>query len=368
VGLKNVLRLSSIHRIALAVPLLGACSAENVSAAHHEDAGRIGATGVSPGNDGGDVSAAHLPLVLVEDVDLPGGSTRFDYQDIDRDLGRLVVSHMNDGSVLFINLSDGAVLAEIKNIPIARGVAVASDVGLVFVTSSPSSVVIIDSKSMTEKARVDAGGGPDGVGWDPADRVVGVSDQTDGAISLIPDSGNGTRQEVQLGSETGNVVFDAKRGVFWITAVASAPPDQLVAVDPVAATVKTTIDLPGCTSAHGLRLHPDGKSAFVACEGNATLARVDLDAAKVLGTSTTGVIPDVMSIDPGLGWLYVAAETADLTVFDITRPGVTLVGHDEPGDASHTVSVDTPTHRVFFPLIAGPNGTPVLRIMKPSGL
>jgi DNA-binding beta-propeller fold protein YncE len=354
--------------MALAMPLLGGCSAESKTPAPHKDAGRFEADGASPGSDGGNVSAAHLPLVLVKDVDLPGGSTRFDYQDVDRELGHLVVSHMNDGSVLFLNLSDGAVLAEVKNIPIARGVVVADDVGLVFVTSSPSSIVIIDNKSMTEKTRVDAGGGPDGVGWDPADKVVGVSDQTDGAISLIPDSGNGTRKEVMLGTETGNVVFDPMRGNFWITVVASMPPDQLVAIDPVSATVKKTIDLPGCTGAHGLRIHPDGKTAFVACEGNATLARVDLDRAKVLGTSPTGAIPDVMSIDPGLAWIYVASESADLTVFDINQPGVALVGHDMPGDASHTVSVDTTTHRVFFPLMAGPNGTPVLRIMKPSGI
>jgi hypothetical protein len=37
-----------------------------------------------------------------------------------------------------------------------------------------------------------------------------------------------------------------------------------------------------------------------------------------------------------------------------------------PGDASHSVTVDPATHHVFFPLLAGPKGTPVLRIMKPA--
>lgn len=146
------------------------------------------------------------------------------------------------------------------------------------------------------------------------------------------------------------------------------PNDQLVGIDPVAAQVKTTIDLPGCEGAHGLRLHPDGKSAFFACESNATLARVNLAGEMVIGTSSCGAVPDVMSIDPGLGWLYVAAESSDLAVFDINQPGVALVGHDKPGDASHSVAVDTTTHRVFLPLQAGPKGTPALRIMRPSGI
>jgi DNA-binding beta-propeller fold protein YncE len=237
----------------------------------------------------------------------------------------------------------------------------------VFVTSSPHRLVVIDSKSLKEVRRVDTGNGPDGVGWDPTHKVVGVSDQRDGALSLIADSGNGARNQVRLGSETGNVVFDATRGWFWITVVATKPPDQLVAVDPTTAEVKTKIDLPGCGGAHGLRLHPDGQSAFIACESNNVLARAELEGAHAVATAKTGSGADVMSIDPGLGWLYVAAESGDLTVFDVNRPGVTLVGHDQPGSNSHSVAVDAASHRLFFPLMAGPKGTPVLRIMRPTG-
>jgi DNA-binding beta-propeller fold protein YncE len=132
--------------------------------------------------------------------------------------------------------------------------------------------------------------------------------------------------------------------------------------------VHERIDLPGCSVAHGLRLHPDGNSAFVACEGNSTLARVELDGDHAVTTAETGAGPDVLSVDPGLGWLYVAAESGDLTVFDITQPGTTLVGHDMPGANAHSVQVDPATHRVYFPLQAGSDGTPVLRIMEPAGI
>jgi DNA-binding beta-propeller fold protein YncE len=310
---------------------------------------------------------AHLPLVRVADVDLPGGATRFDYQDIDPGPGHLVVAHMNDGSVLIDDLRDGSVLKELKGIPTARGVVAADDVGIIFVTSSPNLVVLIDAKSLTEIKRVTTGNAPDGIGWDPTHKVVGVSDQHDGALSLIPDAGSGVRKQVKLGTETGNVIYDAPRGWFWITVVTGSPPDKLVAVDPVSAKITTSIDLPGCKGAHGLRIHPDGQSALVACEDDDLLARVELGGAHAMVTSSTGSGPDVLSIDPGLGWIYVAAESGDLTVFDIGKPGLTLVGHDHPGDHSHSVAVDPATHRVFFPLMNGPNGTPVLRIMRPGG-
>jgi len=231
------------------------------------------------------------------------------------------------------------------------------------VTSTPAKLVIIDAVALTEITRVTTGTSPDGDAFDPDDKIVGVSDQGDGALSLIPNSGTGTRTQVPLGSETGNVVYDPGSKQFWITVVKSSPPDQLVEVDPKAGTVTTSIPLPGCTGAHGLRLHPDGHSAFIACEDNNKLARVDLGGSNAITLGDTGSGPDVLSIDPSKGWLYVAAESGDLTVWDITKPGASLVGHDQPGDNSHTVAEDPATHRVFFPLPSGP----VLRIMRPSG-
>jgi hypothetical protein len=327
------------------------------------------AADVSPADENAapvDALSAKLPLVRVSDVKLPGRATRFDYQDIDPGQGHLVVAHMNDGAVDIVNLRDGSVVKELKGIPTARGVAVADDAGIIFVTSSPNQLVLIDNKALTEIKRVTTGSSPDGVGWDPNDKVVGVSDQGDGAISLIANAGSGKRTQVKLGEETGNVLYDAARGTFWITVVMASPPDQLVAVDPTTGAIGTRIGLPGCKGAHGLRLHPDGQSALIACENNDTLARVDLGGSHAVATGKTGSGPDVLSIDPGLGWLYVAAESGDLTVFDINKPGVSLLGHDHPGSNSHSVAVDPTTHRVFFPLMKGPNGVPVLRIMRPT--
>jgi len=309
-----------------------------------------------------------FPLVLVSDVGLPGAAARFDYQDIDVTHGHLVMSHMGDDSVVVVQVSDGSTVKVLPGIPVPRGVVVADNVGRIFVTSTSTlnQLVIIDSTSLTEIARVPTGNSPDGVGWDSVHQTVGVSDQGDGAISLIAGSGSGVRTQVPLGITVGNVVFDAARARFWVTVVNAAPPDQLVAVDPVTASVITRIDLPGCDGAHGLRLHPDGQSALVACEVNSVLARVGLGTPTTIVTAPVGNAPDVLSIDPGHGWLYVAAESGDLTVFDLGKPGLVNVDSEHVDNTAHTLAVDAATHRVFFPLEAGSQGTPVLRIMRPA--
>ena len=309
---------------------------------------------------------AHELLAKVADVPLPGGATRLDYQDIDAGKGLLVVAHMRDDAVVILDLADGSVKKRLTGIPTPRGVAIADDAGLIFVTSTPKHLVIIDNTSLEEVARVETGTAPDGDAWDPDDQIVGVSDQGDGALSLIAKAGRGARTQVALGNETGNVVYDAARKQFWITVVREDGPDQLVEVDPAKAKVTASIALPGCRGAHGLRLHPDGKSAFIACEDNDTLARVELGGDHAVTTGATGKDPDVLSVDAGQGWLYVAAESGDLTIFDLAKSGVALVGHASPGPHSHTVVADPATHRVFFPLLSGPHGKPVLRIMRPA--
>jgi DNA-binding beta-propeller fold protein YncE len=266
-----------------------------------------------------------------------------------------------------VSTRDGSLVKVIAGIPTPRGIVVAADVNRIFVTSSPNRLVIIDGDSLTEVGRVVTGRAPDGVAWDAVHRVVGVSDQADGALSLIASSGTCTRKQVALGSETGNVVFDAVRSVFWITVVAAAGPDLLVSVDPLAAKVVARLPLRGCTGAHGLRIHPDGKSALIACEGNSKIARIELEGEHAIDLAPSGADPDVLAIDAGLGWLYVAAESGDVRVFDLQKPALVSIGRGHPGSASHSVAVDPSTHRVFFPLAVGPRGTPVLRIMRPTG-
>jgi len=305
-------------------------------------------------------------LTKVADVPLPGAANRFDYEDIDPAHGHLIVCHMNDAAVVIANLSDGSVVKVLPNIPVARGVVVGPEANRIFVTSSPNQLVIIDSNTLNEIARVTTGSGPDGDGWDPVHQIVAVSDQHEGAISLIDNAGSGTRTPVPLGVETGNVVFDAKRGWFWASVVGQNPPDQIAAVDPVSASVVKRIDLPGCKGAHGLRIHPDGGSALVACEDNDTVARVALDGTPSVVTAATGSGPDVLAIDPGLGWLYIAAESGDLAVFDIGKPGLVQIDKEHVGDNAHSVAVDPTTHHIFFPLMQGPSGAPVLRVMVPA--
>jgi len=67
--------------------------------------------------------------------------------------------------------------------------------------------------------------------------------------------------------------------------------------------------------------------------------------------------------DPGLGVLYVSAESGKVTIFKLNEKKLELVERFTEAHA-HSVSVDPESHFVYFPLV-NIGGRPVLRIMKP---
>lgn len=303
-----------------------------------------------------------LPLCVVKDIALPGNVSRFDYQDVDLEHRLLIVAHMGDSEVNIIGLDDDSVKKTITGIATARGVLAAPSANRLFASAAATDeLVIIDATTLEEKSRVATGAGPDGLAYDPTSRVVAVSAQRAGEVTLLADDGDGERTNVAVGEDTGNVAFHAGKGHFFAAVV---NPDQIVEITPDGEVVGR-IDVPGCPGAHGLRFHPDGNSAIVACELGATITRVQLDGDHDVITAAASIGPDVLSIDPEFEWVYVAAEGGDPKVFDIGGDGLVELSTEHVGNRAHSVAVDPQTHRVYFPLEDGGDGKPVLRVMAP---
>ncbi len=307
-------------------------------------------------------------LTLVTDAPLLVDASRFDYLDVDPARKHLVVAHMGSDEVIVVGLADGEFVGRVPKIRTVRGVRVAGDANLILATAAATDELVrIDATTLMELGRTRTGRAPDGLDWDPVHRIVAVSDQKDGAVSLIGDMGKGPRRQVRVGVETGNVAFDGSRKWFWVSVVRKEPPDALVALDAETGAIRATVALPGCRGAHGLRLHPDARSAYVACEDDDRVVRVNLESPHAMTTATVGAGPDVLALDPGLARLYVATERGDLHVFDVARPGLVLIGHQDAGKNAHSLAVDPASHRVFIPLVSGPGGVPTLRVMEPTG-
>ncbi len=301
-------------------------------------------------------------LKRVADVPLPGGTGRFDYQSLDVESGRLYVAQMGAGRLVVYDTRADTLLASLPGFPRVTGVLAVPSLGRVYASiAGRHELAVLDAGSLRVRARIQDIRFPDGIAYAGEAGKIFVSDEFGRRDIVVAARGDSTLGTVPLGGDAGNSQYDSVAKRIW---VAVQTRNQLVAIDPATDRITGRYDLPGADHPHGLYLDAPHRLAFVACEGNARLLVFDLTTMRVTATHRVGEHPDVLAFDPGLGRLYVAAESGLVTVFQERARELDPIGeYRAPG--AHSVAVDPASHRVYLPL-ANVGGRPVLRILEPA--
>jgi YVTN family beta-propeller protein len=302
-----------------------------------------------------------LPLAQVASVPLPGAATRFDYESLDANTGRLFIAHLAASEVVVYDVNANRVVATIPNISKVHGVLAVPELGRVYATATGSNeVAVIDAHTLKVVARVPAGTYPDGMAYDPDDRKLYVSDEHGDTDTVIDTAANRRIATIPLGGDVGNTQYDARSRRIYVNVQTLR---QLVAIDPAKDIVVGRYPVPGCTGNHGLQLDDDHRRAYIACEGNSTLVAFDLNQLKALRAYSIGDDPDVLAYDQKRAILYVAAESGIVSMFAAHAEGLTKTGQAFLEDNAHIVAVDQRTHLVYFPVLA--SGGPKMLVMRP---
>jgi DNA-binding beta-propeller fold protein YncE len=306
-------------------------------------------------------SSEQSPLKVVADVPLPSPAVRFDYHYFDSSQGRLYIAHMNANQLVVFDTKKRVVIANLDGFPSVHGVWAVPELGRVYASvTGKHQVNVVDATTLRIIAQVGPIQYPDGIAYAPSAKRIFVSDEHGDADAVIDATNNALVTTIPLGGGAGNTVYDPGSGHIF---VAVHEKNELVAIDPAAAKIIGRYPLPGIQSPHGIALDGANRLAFVAGEENHKLAVVDLNTMKVLAVHEVGADPDVLAFDTGLKQLYVSAESGQVTVFREHGKFLNLRGKLFMPHA-HTVSVDSETHLVYFPL-ENLDGHPVLRIMAP---
>ncbi len=310
------------------------------------------------------LQASTKPLTTVADIPMPGPAVRFDYQSLDAESGRLYISHMNADQLVVFDTATRKVVANLDGFKRIHGVIAVPEMGRIYASiTGEHAIAVVDAKTLQTLAKPGSIKYPDGLAYAPGVKRVFVSDEHGGTDAVIDATNNTLIQSISLGGGAGNTVYDPVSGHIL---VAVHGVDQLVVIDPSTATILGRYSLPGIKEPHGIALDPTSHLAFVAGQNNHTLAVVDLNSMKILSTCPIGEDADVLAFDRGLKRLYVAAESGTVSVFQEVGKTLQSIGEFHMPHA-HTVSVDSKTHLVYFPL-ENFEGHPLLRIMKPVDL
>ncbi|HEY9181082.1 MAG TPA: YncE family protein [Candidatus Baltobacteraceae bacterium] len=301
-------------------------------------------------------------LSPVAAIPLPGTSSRFDYQSIDPRQHLLFVAHLGDGTVDVIDLRKNDVRAVIPNISQVHGVLAVPELGRVYATATGTNeLAVIDAHSLRVVARVEAGDYPDGIAYAVPERKLYISDETGGTVTAIDVRTNRRVATIALGGEAGNTQFDPRSNRIFVNAQTS---DQLIEIDPRRDRIVGRTALSYCKNNHGLLVNAPARTAYIACDENATLLTYDMRTHKVTAKNSVGDEPDVLAYDARNKRLYVAAESGVVSVFAAAPAGtLSKIGMGLLAPNAHSVAVDPATGYSYFP-IQRPSHRPVLKVFK----
>ena len=306
---------------------------------------------------------ASLPLRVLTDVPLTGGTTRFDYQSFDSSSGRLYIAHLGSDLMTVFDVNKQTVVGDVKDLKRVHGVLAVPALHRIYATATGTNeLAVIDDQSLSILARVPAGDYPDGVAYASKVNKIYVSDLHGKSDTVIDAKTNQRGSTIALGGGAGNSQYDSGADRIFVTVDGR---EELAEIDPNTDQVVARYPLTACKGSHGLLIDSEHRLAFAACEDNAKLVVFDLETKKATATLYVGADPDVLAFDVGLQRLYVSAESGVITIFDERDRGLQKVGEGLFAPNAHSVAVDPSTHRVYFPL-QNINGKPVLRIAAPS--
>ena len=303
-----------------------------------------------------------FPLRILHDIRLPGRTTRFDYQSFDPKSGLLFISHLGDNQILAFNTRTQRLAAIIRNVPEVHGVLAVPQLDRAYASATGvNEVFVMSEKPFRIIARTSVGNHPDGLAYDPQDRLLFVSDEFGDADTVINTNTNRPIATIHLGGQAGNTQYDPISGLMYVDVQTA---DRLVAMNPRTKKVVASYLLPGCVHDHGLYIDAPHRLAFVACDRNMKLLAFSLRKMRVTGIHSVGNDPDVLALDPALGRLYIGSESGVVSVFKVHGDGLVKLGERYLAYEAHSVAVDS-KHRVYFDL-QNIGGHPVLRVMTPT--
>jgi DNA-binding beta-propeller fold protein YncE len=302
-------------------------------------------------------------LKKAADIPLPGGTTRFDYQSLDESTGRLYFSHMGDGQLVVFDTHSEKLVTNLAGFPTMTGVLAVPSLKRVYGSVTKNhEIAVVDTDSLTVLARIPDGRFPDGLAYSPETKKLYVSDESGGVDTVIDTAANKKLRSIALGGEAGNTQYDPTSHFIY---VAVQTKNQLVAIDPQKDEIVARYDLKKGQHPHGFYIDAPANRAYISCQDDNKLIVFNLATHTEEEVFPVQSDPDVLAFDKELHLLYVACESGGVSIFKAGDGKLVKLGDANVGPNSHTVAVDSRTHKAYFPL-KNVNGAPVLRIMVPT--
>jgi DNA-binding beta-propeller fold protein YncE len=271
-----------------------------------------------------------------------GGDGAWDYIVPDPAQHRLFIGRTN--RVMVVDENTGKLLGEVMGINGAHGTAIAASTGHGFATSgNDQSVVMFDTNTFKELARIPAADDADAIIYDPASNRV-FTFNGDAHSSTVIDPVAGKRiTNIELG---GKPEYGASAGDGKVYANLTDI-SEVVEIDAKNATVSRRWSTEPCKQPVSMAIDTLHHRLFSGCRSG-VLAVSDYQAGKTVATLPIGMGVDGAGYDPATGDVFATNADGTLTVIHQDTPDkYRVVETVTTPTGSRNMGLDPTSHRLY---------------------
>ncbi len=296
---------------------------------------------------------------VVKEVPL-GSPERWDYVVYDAPSHRVYVAHSDRISV--VDAKEGKLIGEVTGVSGTHGIGLSN--GKAYTDDGQAGqVIVFDPTTLKVLKRIPAKEDADGITVDPKSGHVFVVDGDSKVVTVIDPKTDTVLANVDAGGGLEYAVPGDDGKVY----VNGADKKEIVRIDVKTNAVDAHWPIPGCTSPHGLAVDTAAHRLFVTCV-NKVMTVVDATNGSVVATLPIGQGTDAAAFDPGRKRAFSSNGDGTLTVVAQNGPNNYSVAETVPTRVTgRTMGIDPASGRLFIaaadidpnaPAPTGPNGRP----------
>ncbi len=222
-----------------------------------------------------------------------GSPERWDYLTFDPRSHRVFVSHGD--RVTVVDGHDGTIVGQIEGFPGGtHGIAISSATGRGYTDDGRAGAAgSFDLTTFKTGAMIKADDDADGIAFDPASGHIFVVDGDPGKVTVIDPKSDSALATIDAGGKLEFLVADGK-GKLYVNGEAKR---EIVRIDTRTNQVDAHWAIPNCASPHGLALDPKSHRLFSSCV-NSILVVVNTDDGSTVASVPIGKGTDAAAFDP----------------------------------------------------------------------
>jgi DNA-binding beta-propeller fold protein YncE len=290
-------------------------------------------------------ASAADPQYKFEKEILIGGGSGWDYLYADSVGRRLYVSHGT--KVVIIDMDADKIIGEIVDTPGVHGIAVAPDLGHVFVSNGQENKSsIVDIITLKTIMKVPTGSNPDAIFFEPVSGEVWTfNGRSHDATAYDGKTGAVVAASIPLDCKPETGVADAAMNRVFVN---QEDKNAVAEIDLKAHKLITTWPIAPGESATGMAMDHELHRLIIG-GSNSKMIMMNADTGAIVSTVDCGQGVDAAAFDPGTHLGFVSGGgSGTVTVARVEADKLTVIQTLTTERGARTMTVDKKTHRIFL--------------------